>query len=358
MVLSNGSIKIVRDFLGMTQSSFAKKLKISQPTLSKIEKGEKELTSDQIKQFKMYFNEAFFHNNFERVNPKSFYRKLASINKAMISSFEARLNLLCTAIDKALDIIDIETGLIPNIDANQFNLDFEYIATEVRLNFGIGGEPIDDIVNLLESRGVLIHYFDYPFISSDNKKFDGVSFFIKGVPVILVNKKIPNSRKVFTIAHELGHLVCHFDSIIDIDRDIEKEANDFAAAFLAPADSIKTKLKSLTIDKLEKLKIEWNMSMAALVYRAFTLGNITNQTFRFWMMKLAPYRKSEPNEFILNNPALIYQLFEMTKEETEGLFFKELGFTETLIEELLGIKQTKEKVKLQLVKNYSINKTL
>ena len=48
---------------------------------------------------------------------------------------------------------------------------------------------------------------------------------------------------------------------------------------------IKSSLRQLTLEKLKSLKLEWNMSISSLVYRAYSLGTISQQTLRFWMMK-------------------------------------------------------------------------
>ena len=321
------SIKIVRDFYGLNQSQFAKLLGISQPVISKLEKGDKNLEENQIEKFKEYFEPSFFKRNVENVNQKLFYRKLSSITKTKLALFESRLNLLHNTISEALEIIDLDADGLPKINTDdfikekngEFKIDFEYLATEIRLKFGIGRGPINNIVDLLESKGIIIHFFDYDFISSDNNKFDGVSFYVKGIPVILVNDKIPNSRKVFTIAHELGHLLLHFEDLISIDRDIEAEANHFAASFLAPEKDIKSSLRQ--------------------------------QTLRFWMMKLAPIRKQEPLEFEIAKPTLLNKMFKLLESETDNGFYKQLGFTEKLREELFGKDNLPLRTKLKIVLN-------
>ncbi len=350
--VNGSSLKTVRDFLGKNQSYMAKQMGISQPSLSKIERGEKPLEREHIEIFSKYFTETFFYNNIETANPKLFYRKLASINKSTIYLFESRINLIHNMISRALEIVDLTTEgqKVPQIDPEIFNLDFEYIATEVRLQLGIGRGPITNVIAILEAAGVIVHFFDYDFISAENRKFDGVSFYVDGIPVIMINKKIPNSRKMFTIAHELGHLVMHFDNVINYERDIEKEANHFAAAFLAPAKDIKTDLRQLTMDKLERLKLEWNMSLSALVYRAFTLKTIGDQSLRTWMMRLAPFRKSEPYEFEIGKPSLMSDLISSLKVETNDNFFSELGYNNSLIEELFNEVRDKTRSVLRIVR--------
>lgn len=351
------SLKVVRDFYGISQSQFAKLLEISQPVISKLEKGDKNLEESHIKNFNEYFKPNFFKRNVENVSQRLFYRKLASVTKSKLAMFESRLNLFYNTILEALEVVDLDTDLLPKIDIHdyyrdidsEYKIDFEYIATEVRLKFGIGRGPIGNIIKLLEEKGIIIHFFDYDFISSDNNKFDGVSFYVKGVPVIFVNKKIPNSRKVFTIAHELGHLLLHFDDMIATDRDIETEANSFASAFLAPAKDIKSSLRQLNIEKLKSLKIEWNMSISSLVYRAYTLGTISQQTLRFWMMKLSSIRKNEPLEFEIEEPKLFKKLLEILQEQTDNNFYNVLGFTEKMRAELFGKDNIPSRPKLKIV---------
>lgn len=344
------TLKIVRDYLGLSQTSFAEKLGISQAVISKIEKGQKVLEADIVEKCSDYFNEFFFKKNIDAPNQKLFYRKLVSTPKSTLNLFESRLNLISMALKEVLEIVDLPENKIPKLDAEDFNLNFEEIATTIRLELGLNGSPIKNIVNLLEKNGVIIHFFDYSFISPENRKFDGVSFYIEGTPVMLINNKIPNSRKVFTIAHELFHLIAHFDNIISINRDIEDEANKFASAFLAPVKEIRDSFKRLTFDKLCDLKSQWKLSIAALLYRAKDIGSISSDTYRVWVTKLAKYRKKEPYEFELDNTQLLRQTFELITKEKNN-FFYDLGYKDNVVNELFNTVITtpnKKKIETKL----------
>ena len=79
----------------------------------------------------------------------------------------------------------------------------------------------------------------------------------KPAPKIYLNKDRPNSRKKFTLAHEIGHYVLHKDDKVryridelDYSNDtetikLESEANYFAASLLVPADKL-NKILSLS----------------------------------------------------------------------------------------------------------------
>lgn len=120
------------------------------------------------------------------------------------------------------------------------------MAGEVRKTLELDDdEPINDICDLVESAGVKIFLID-----SDLKNFFGFCLSAKdGGPAIGVNKsdQINVERKIFTVAHELGHILIHpdsFDSAEAKESDkAEKEANIFASHLLMPAQAFEKELQ-------------------------------------------------------------------------------------------------------------------
>ena len=100
------------------------------------------------------------------------------------------------------------------------------VARQVRSLWRVPSGPIDHLIRLLESVGVLVHTRPLGTAAQD-----AVSTWPRGRPAImLVNSGLPPDRLRFTVAHELGHLVMH-----SMPSDTqEREANLFAAEFLAP----------------------------------------------------------------------------------------------------------------------------
>lgn len=335
-IFNNETLRLARDYFGLSQTSFGKKINTKQSIISNIENGERPLELDQTKHLNDHFTEQFFKNEVNLPSQKLFYRKLASTSKSLVSAFEARLTLISMSISRLLDIIDIPENKLPTIDLEDHKFDYEYLASEIRLKFGVLRGPINDIVSLLEKNGVIIHFFDFDFISGENRKFDGVSTYVNGVPLILINNKIPNSRKVFTIAHEIAHLIFHFDFIISEERNKEKEADSFAAAFLAPKLEVQSIFKRLNKDKLFILKRTWKMSAAAILYRTKDIGNITQDWYNKCVFWLAPYRKQEPYEFDIEKPSLLKKIITLAQNETNFSFLKDLGFKESIVVELFS----------------------
>ncbi|MGN0517092.1 MAG: ImmA/IrrE family metallo-endopeptidase [Acutalibacteraceae bacterium] len=91
--------------------------------------------------------------------------------------------------------------------------------------------------SLCANLGIIVKYY---LPNDDN---DGYCTFVNDVPYIFVNKNCVHSRKRFTIAHELGHLLLGHVGKYNLvnrepspsDKPIEHEANVFASRLLAPA---------------------------------------------------------------------------------------------------------------------------
>lgn len=351
-ILKNDTLKLARNYFGLNQKEFAEKLGISQALVSNLEKSLKPLTDDIVEKLKDEFGENFFSQRISSPLLKVHYRASASVAKKYTDLFESRLLIMSNNIEELLEHVEIPENLVPQKDLEDFQLDAEYLANEVREYFGLGRKPIEDLIFLLEKNGVIIYFFDYDFISEQNKYFDGVSFYIKGVPVILINNKIQNARKIFTIAHELGHLIMHNhnDFFISKERDIEKEANSFASEFLAPKGALRGEFTKLTLEKLFDLKAYWKVSIGALLYKAKDISLSPDQ-YKRWVMSLAPYRKHEPNDFEIGKPVLLKKMLDVCQTDigNENEFFKIFGLSKKIFSEVYSTLIERDKPKMKII---------
>ena len=146
----------------------------------------------------------------------------------------------------------------------------EHAALGLRMYWGIGLDPISNLVDLLEERGIKVFS-----IGLDN--IDGLTAKVRRdngntVFAVVVNRGDCGERQRFTIAHELGHM------IIDVSPGEieEKVANRFAGAFLMPAETLRSKFgkhrRSVSMAELLELKRIFGVSAQALVYRCKELG--------------------------------------------------------------------------------------
>ena len=99
---------------------------------------------------------------------------------------------------------------------------------------------------------------------------------------ILVNVDQLRSRALFTLAHELGHVLNRDGTTINIDRDLrarsdeERLANAFAAAFLMPEPEIKETINKYGrgAESLARMLVGFGVSYETLIYRLHNLGII------------------------------------------------------------------------------------
>lgn len=138
-------------------------------------------------------------------------------------------------------------------------------------------EPIRDIYNLLESKGIKVHSF---YLMNDDVFGVSVSGGELG-PAIAINcwERIPVERWIFTAAHELGHLVLHPDTFVpndgeDYDLEEEEEANIFASYFLMPDELFDSEWESSKgiisfVDRVFYMKRLFRVSYKTILYRLY-----------------------------------------------------------------------------------------
>lgn len=119
----------------------------------------------------------------------------------------------------------------------------------------------DQLSPLLSLPRVAVDASGVVLIIIRNNSVDGASGFFDGIPFVVVSSRFP-ARMLFTLAHELGHLVAHHDpsqpsALIDQETEIdapqatssataiERDANEFASALLLPAQAVGIALKAI-----------------------------------------------------------------------------------------------------------------
>ncbi|MER8186644.1 XRE family transcriptional regulator [Kitasatospora sp. NPDC094015] len=168
---------------------------------------------------------------------------------------------------------DLPTIPVSGLDAGAAEI--ERVAAQVRSLWGVPSGPVSDVVGLLEAHGVAV--IRLPLGTAD---VDAFSLPFPDHPVIVLGTdKNDRARSRFDGAHELAHLVLHGQQIWGV-KEVETQAHQFAAAFLMPADEIRDQLPT-TVDwpALFELKRLWQVSLAALLMRARTLGRMSETTY-------------------------------------------------------------------------------
>lgn len=211
--------------------------------------------------------------------------------------------------------------------------DIERAASDLRRYWGMGFGPIPNMTKLLESKGIFV----LP-INDMCEDVDAYSTWIGRRPCVMLTLSKTASRARFDAAHELGHLVMH-ESAVPGDSKMERQADRFAGAFLAPRDSFRAECpRRWSLEAFRKLKFRWKLSIQALIRRAHDLSQLSNFSYRRAFMELGRigYRKNEGEEWPKEQPSLLTQALELLQDQvTLDEFASELTLYSSHLRNLL-----------------------
>lgn len=158
-------------------------------------------------------------------------------------------------------------------------------ASALRQYWGLPDGPVKHLVATAESHGIVVAIRPLQEIDA----VDAFSAAILDRPIIITTPRRSENvfRHRFSIAHEIGHLLLHSDAC-EHSAVIEKEANEFAAAFLTPAASMDAALpQRLNLATLGRLGRTWGVSIKSLVRRMVERGRTTESSARRTYQRLA-----------------------------------------------------------------------
>ncbi len=218
----------------------------------------------------------------------------------------------------------------------------EEIADALGEFWNLGSGPITDLGPILEYHGIIL--IEQEVACED---MDAVSRWQGGRPFILYAKEVESSsRKLFNLAHELGHFMLHSSTEVNskiLDR-MESQANRFAGAFLMPRSTFPREVANTSLDYLFSLKGRWRVAVAAMVYRCKELSILnTYQVKYIWrQMNARNVRKREPLDtaFSLSKPTVLASAVEMLLDanvKSAAQIIEELALNSQDIESLCGL---------------------
>lgn len=246
---------------------------------------------------------------------------------------------------------------LEELTQNQIEYKFEQITTEnpieaakeIRKIYNIREEaPIYDILSLVEDAGIKLYLHDFNF-----QKTFGLSVNKEdGGPAIIVNnnESISVERKIFTIAHELGHLILHrnsFDGEVTEENEIEeKQANDFAAELLMPEKAFEKQWELHSgiswVEAVLQIKQYFRVSYKTVLSRLnsligdrFTPGFLYAEFSRLYRLK---YHHDLKNHYEPNS------ISELAPAKDEPKKISCFNFTEERFERLVRLAYEQEKI--------------
>jgi len=188
-------------------------------------------------------------------------------------------------------------------------------------------EAINDICGLIEYAGIRLHFMD---IDLDN--FFGFSVDDNPLGTAIVvnsNNSISTERKIFTIAHELGHIIMHPGSFNDEDREIEIQENEadlFASHFLMPQNAFNKILKEVSglnyLEAILHIKRFFKVSYKTVIYRLIDEGIADNNMWKkfhydYKQRRNFDFKGHKEPEPLANIDCIEYRLNRLVREAFE-----------------------------------------
>jgi Zn-dependent peptidase ImmA (M78 family)/transcriptional regulator with XRE-family HTH domain len=308
-------LMLARESRGWTQGALAERSGVSQPYISRIEKGLKEPTPEKLNalaQALRYSTEALTLDEPVQGVDALFHRKLKTIPVTTLRQDQAQINLRRIQTRRLLQGIEFDApNTFPRLDVDEVGGPVE-AARLMRRAWRIPFGPVGSVVTCLEDAGGIVvpMRFQTPRVSAaalwprEDQR-----------PMFFINADHNGERQRFTLSHELGHMVLH-----DVpEPEYEQQADMFAAEFLMPEREIRPQLEAhrLNLARLLDIKLHWRVSLSAVVKRADTLRVISErQTRSLWqMLNARGFRDTEPFPIEPEQPTLLRAAINLHQHE-------------------------------------------
>ncbi len=298
----------------MTKKGVAERVNLSTNTIHRYETGELNPSDDNLKQIAaaLDFPLVFFEGEDELDQPRidnASFRGLASkTEKVMKAALQA--GTLAYLFD---DWISERYNRVP-LDLPEYpsEMDPQLAAKLLRQEWRLGDKPIENMVHLLEAKGIRVFS-----LAENNKSIDAYSVWRDDVPYIFLNRFKSAERSRFDAAHELCHLCLHKHGGATAEKKnspIEKDAQAFAGAFLMPEADVRSVIKTnvYSVSDLLVYKRRWRVAAVALAYRLLELGIVKqSQSNSFYVeMSRRGWLTDEPETIPKEQSNVWQQIFD------------------------------------------------
>lgn len=320
-LVAGDRIRLARELQGWTQQQLvaATSEALTTAALSQLEKSHTRPTPRTLAAIAdaVHCPPEFFVARPQDRSPAGFFRSLRAASARDRRQYLARARLLhdfIAALEEYVELPDLE---LPRHELVTGELaEIERIAERVRTGWSLDPGPIRHVIRTIERRGVVVVR-----VANFKREVDAFSVCFDERPVVVLgSEKAVTARSRFDAAHELGHLVLHSDADAGT-KEAERQAHEFAAAFLMPASAIRDELPDRADWKtLMQLKTKWRVSIQALLRRALTLDVMANQRYVSAMKAVSArgWRTAEPGDKELGPleaPALLERSLDALQEQ-------------------------------------------
>lgn len=360
-------LTIARERRAMTKKGFAEYVGVAPNTVFRYEAGELVPSDETIARFADVLDfpsDFFFGGDLDQPRrDNASFRGLASKSARIMDAALASGSLAYLFDDwvsRRYQLADLD---LPELGSG---IDPETAAMMLRNHWRLGDKPIENMVHLLEAKGIRVFS-----LAENTKDVDAFSVWRDDMPYVFLNRFKSAERSRFDAAHELAHLCLHKHggAFAELKNGpVEKEANAFAGAFFMPKSDMRAVITSTiySVDDLVTYKRRWRVAAAALAYRAHEIGLISEsrRNSLYVEMSRRGWLKAEPQGIAREQSHIWQQIIDdlrasgitkvdVTKEtgvptaELEALLF---GLANMLTIEGRGATTPPRKVSLRLVR--------
>ncbi len=273
-----------RESIAITRTQASERTGISPKRLIQIEEGEKQVTLDELKGFsKAYKRTIATLLLTEPPKEKPVPKDCRSINSTQLGIFhEKTIMAVRKARALAQSYIELknEMGIsIPNLDFfTSLDKDPSKVAHKLRILLSLGelreitnfNYALEAYIEKVESLGIAVFQLS---LTQDGLR--GFSITDEAIPIIGIKRGgEPATAKIFTLFHELGHIILNEGGLCDLsdktEIEIEKWCNTFSASVLIPNAEL-LNIEIVNEHKISGNKI-WQKSELVTIGARFHVG--------------------------------------------------------------------------------------
>ena len=359
------NIKELMDNKNISQRKIAEVIGVTHPTVGSYLKGDQIIDSQKLDILAKYFNvpfDYFFVSEHKKLN------LLFRADKPSDNIEDFDFQEIYNRFEDYISIVDLKKmKYIPqmyNLDIQKNKLtkddkkNIEEVANEVRKQFNIEEVIPSNYYEIVEREGINVISLPH-----SNENFFGASSYSSDYGSFIFvnsNKNITEERQIFSLFHELGHLLFNrneykqydYDPLYKSNRNIdEKIANQFAGYFLLPRDLVDDYIEQRNKNvNLNDMKKNFKVSIQTLYMFLHEYGYINKTQYSEFWKKLHNdgLKKIEPNPL---PPSSIEDKNNRLISSMKNLYLKE-DISVNRIAEVLNIDLIEAR---KLIKDWSVS---
>lgn len=252
-------LRVARENYGLTQQAVAEAIRLPRTAVVQIEAGNRAVGSLELSRFAHLFGrpieEFLSEAPFEEDPLAALFRTSAGVAENQLLAGELRrcahLCRQATRLEQLLGLTgwrSLSVGYSLDAPSSRWEaiVQGRYLAEQERKRLDLGTSPVWEIAEIIGRQGIRVTECEMP------EEISGLFFHSHDVGlVIVVNRRHPRTRRLFSYAHEYCHLLADRARPGNVSRSENRQelweirANAFAAHFLMPEGGVRAFLQSL-----------------------------------------------------------------------------------------------------------------